>query len=58
MRLPVSGAVFSITANGQGFMQDWNFITSSPKPLPKKITNDEVNNKKYNDERPAETKAQ
>ena len=44
--------------NVQGFMQGWNFITSSPEPLPNKINKDEVNNKKYNNERQAETKAQ
>lgn len=44
--------------NGQGFMQGWNFIMSCPEPLPNKINKDEVNNKKYNNERQARTKAQ
>ena len=50
--------VVVISANEQGFMQGWNFITSSPEPQPNKINKDEVNNKKYSNERPAETKAQ
>lgn len=49
---------FNMAYNVQGFMQGWNFITSSPEPLPNKINKDEVNNKKYNNERQAETKAQ
>jgi N-acetylglutamate synthase-like GNAT family acetyltransferase len=47
-----------LAANEQGFMQGCNFITSSPEPLPNKINKVEVNNKKYSNERPAETKTQ
>jgi hypothetical protein len=34
-----------MTANGQGLLLCWYFITSSPGLKPNKITNDEVKNK-------------
>lgn len=35
----------SLTANEQGLLLCWNFITSSPELKPNKITDDEVKNK-------------